>query len=118
MRTHARQWVTFSFAILIIGLAGVAAAGTPAWISAPSVQYVGQMAEVNGGGLTAGATVTVKLTDPIGIVYSQKVTVAPDGSITYTVPLARAGHYKAEVFSSKGSRLAATLFGVATPPGQ
>ena len=86
-------------AVASIGSGAFAQSVNPPWISssAGSSARVGDTVNLLGGGFGGRSTVKLKITDPKGSASVQVVKVGADGSISYRLPLALPGSFRAEV---------------------
>lgn len=99
-RFKPTKWLKGS--LLVAGIAlSLSVFEAQAWVSVPSAMQDAQVV-ISGGDLTAGALVTVQITDPVGQSYTQADVVKSDGTFATSITPSMDGKYRAEVFDANG----------------
>ncbi len=78
--------------------------GAGAWVAVPSA-VSGAVVTIQGGGLPAGSTLTVRVTDPTGQQHSQVGAVTADGRLSATLTPGAEGKHSVDVIDSSGKRV-------------
>jgi hypothetical protein len=108
-RNHRPASLTRFLLVAGITLAVPAFAAQP-WVSVPSTSQNGQLV-VSGGDLAPNSVVTVKITQPDGVVASQAVAAGANGKLQLQYPVGMPGSYGVKAYDAAGKLIGGGTMG-------